>query len=295
MGTEIRNVQVLRVIDGDTIVVDIFGCEETLRLLCLDTEESRDGGSKPKTNAGVAAKEFAREFFSERDGSFSRINVEFDTDEPVDVCLSRRRGSFGRLLCYVWKDGLNYNLETVARGFSPYFLKYGRSRIYDKELLDAERVSQKSRLMIWDENTNAGGKKRDYDQLIPWWYVRASIVDRFRLACMERDILSVKSDYEKIVALAKKREEAALFIDLQGEFGLTRSGSGAFLKTGSHLRPFNIWMPDVDDLSNLDKMQLIHSRYIKQKRNYGCISGKLSIWGDVPQFHMDDIDEICDI
>ena len=45
MGTRIQNLKVTKVVDGDTIKVLIEGEEESLRLICVDTEESYPGGS----------------------------------------------------------------------------------------------------------------------------------------------------------------------------------------------------------------------------------------------------------
>jgi micrococcal nuclease len=42
-----------RPVDGDTVRVLINGRSEALRILALDTEESRPGGDKPMTPWGV--------------------------------------------------------------------------------------------------------------------------------------------------------------------------------------------------------------------------------------------------
>jgi micrococcal nuclease len=43
---------VVRVVDGDTVVVSVQGTEEKLRLAGLDTEESNHGSDKPVTPWG---------------------------------------------------------------------------------------------------------------------------------------------------------------------------------------------------------------------------------------------------
>jgi micrococcal nuclease len=48
VGTRISNLQVTRVIDGDTIRVALDDDEEPLRLTCIDTEESLPGSDKPE-------------------------------------------------------------------------------------------------------------------------------------------------------------------------------------------------------------------------------------------------------
>jgi micrococcal nuclease len=61
-GTLLKDVKLTNVVEGDTIKVDINGEQESLRLICLDTEETRSSGSKPVTNAGKLASQWAKMF-----------------------------------------------------------------------------------------------------------------------------------------------------------------------------------------------------------------------------------------
>lgn len=60
-GTIIKDLKLVKVVDGDTIKVEIDGRVESLRICCLDTEESFYGSSKPVTNAGKLASKWAKE------------------------------------------------------------------------------------------------------------------------------------------------------------------------------------------------------------------------------------------
>ena len=93
-----------------------------------------------------------------------RIDLEFDTNDPVEVCLRKHRGNYGRLICYVYKAGEqeNSNLRIVREGWSPHFVKYGRSRLYHPQFMEAEAQAQSQGLAIWNPETNAGGNRRDY-------------------------------------------------------------------------------------------------------------------------------------
>jgi endonuclease YncB( thermonuclease family) len=141
------------VIDGDTIRVD--GLDASLRLLGLDTEETfkykaewaefdkgwavylAEAQAKTKspvkipTPMGEEAKKFAQKFF---DGV--RI-VHLERDHPKEI-----RDFYNRYLTYVFveKDGkrLNYNVECVRAGMSPYFSKYGYSRRFHDEFVAAQ-------------------------------------------------------------------------------------------------------------------------------------------------------------
>ena len=59
------------------------------------------------------------------------------------------RGRYGRLLAYIIVDGVNFNLELVRQGLSPYYTKYGLSEKYDKEFREAEKYARKHKLNIW--------------------------------------------------------------------------------------------------------------------------------------------------
>jgi len=88
----------VEVIDGDTVKVRLSAGDgtESLRLIALDTEEKRQiSADKPKTRAGELATQFAEVFFAGADA----VEVEFDTDDPLEECLVRHRGNYGRLIC----------------------------------------------------------------------------------------------------------------------------------------------------------------------------------------------------
>jgi len=61
------------------------------------------------------------------------------------------RGRYGRLLAYVIVDGVNFNLELVRQGLSPYYMKYGLSQKYDKEFRETEKYARKHQLNIWGD------------------------------------------------------------------------------------------------------------------------------------------------
>lgn len=61
------------------------------------------------------------------------------------------RGRYGHLLCYVFVDGVNFDVELVRQGLSPYYTKYGLSQKYDKEFREAERYARNYKLNIWGD------------------------------------------------------------------------------------------------------------------------------------------------
>lgn len=179
------------VIDGDTVKVK--GLNASLRLLAIDTEETfkKDSerqafaagweqykkkmrGNSPRpvkmaTPLGEDAKHFAQAFFE------GVTEVRLERDHPGEI-----RGFYGRYLTYVFakKNGqwVNYNVECVRAGMSPYFTKYGRSRRFHREFLEAQKEAQEAKRGIWEP-----GKMHydDYDERLRWWGEREAAITRF--------------------------------------------------------------------------------------------------------------------
>ena len=293
MGTRINDLQVTKVVDGDTIKVNIDGTVESLRLICLDTEESWAGGSKPVTIAGKMASEMAKQYFTNPGGELAKVDIEFDTDDPIEVCFKKHRGNFGRLICFVHKDGENYNLKTIREGFSPYFVKYGRVRNYHREMMEAEAEAQSNNLVIWDPTTNGSGDSRDYKMLLPWWETRALAVEDYRKFGAPAGVFSVRLNYEEIVTAAEEQEKITVFCDLQG--GINKwIDDNALVYAGSIHHKFNLWIPDTDNESTQKILHLLEKRYIKTGRGYLYVSGKAEKFGNTPQIEITDVRQLSD-
>ncbi|MBL9038423.1 MAG: thermonuclease family protein [Archangium sp.] len=179
------------VIDGDTVRVK--GLDASLRLLAIDTEETfkhdserqafsagweqykkkmRGSSSRPvkmATPNGDEAKKWAQKFF---DGANS---VKIERDHPGEI-----RDFYNRYLAYIFvkKNGewVNYNLECVRAGYSPYFVKYGRSRRFHEQFVEAEKNAREAKLGIWSDG---GMHYDDYDERLKWWWEREHVIARF--------------------------------------------------------------------------------------------------------------------
>jgi micrococcal nuclease len=104
--TLVANATLVRVIDGDTIDVMIDGREERVRLIGIDTPETK----KPETPIecfGPEASEFTHSLLPEG----AALHLERDVEA---------RDPFGRLLAYAYRveDGLFVNMEIIARGYA---------------------------------------------------------------------------------------------------------------------------------------------------------------------------------
>src|SRR3954453_8545768 len=94
---------VTRVVAGDTVEVRLDGRLEKVRLIGVDTP----GAVKPGTPVQCYAKAASAETQRLLDGR--RVPLRFDAE---------RRDRYGRLLAYVYRDGLFVNSELVERGYA---------------------------------------------------------------------------------------------------------------------------------------------------------------------------------
>lgn len=129
--------EVVRAVDGDTIVVTIRGNQEKVRLLGVDTPESVD----PRRPVECYGKEAARRTAALAAGK--RIRLERD-DAAGD------RDSFGRLLRYVYlEDGTFLNETLIREGFAREYT-HRRSYEFRQRFKDAEREARDARRGLWD-------------------------------------------------------------------------------------------------------------------------------------------------
>jgi len=93
---------VLKVRDGDSVLIEVHGIRTDARLIGIDAPEW-------KQEYGKEAKAFAVNFCSR-----GPVTLEYDMN---------RYGPFNRLQVYIWKDGKMLNAEIVRAGLalaSPY-------------------------------------------------------------------------------------------------------------------------------------------------------------------------------
>ena len=130
------NATVVRVVDGDTVQVDIDGQREKLRLIGIDTPET----VKPDTPVqcfGPEASAFTKQLLPEG----TAVRVERDVEA---------RDDYGRLLGYVYRadDGLFVNLEIVAQGYAS-LLTFPPNVAHVDEFVAAARAAERANLGLW--------------------------------------------------------------------------------------------------------------------------------------------------
>ena len=105
-GVLAANATVVRVVDGDTIDVTVDGTEERVRLIGIDTPETKKEGT-PVECFGPEATAFTESLLPP--GTPVRLERDIEPRDPYD-----------RLLAYAYRagDGLFVNLEIVRRGYA---------------------------------------------------------------------------------------------------------------------------------------------------------------------------------
>jgi micrococcal nuclease len=128
-------VSLVKTIDGDTIKVRVYGKMETVRYLLVDTPESK----KP----GMCVQPYAKEAIERnnqlvRDG---KLTLEFEQGNTRD--------SYGRLLAYVYVDGLSIQETLLKEGFArvAYIMDppYKFLNLYTAD----ENLAKRSQVNIW--------------------------------------------------------------------------------------------------------------------------------------------------
>ncbi|MBQ3199111.1 MAG: thermonuclease family protein [Firmicutes bacterium] len=95
---------VVRVVDGDTIVVNYNGTEEKVRMIGIDTPESVHPDTDKNTEAGQTASEYTKTLLENK-----AVSLEFDVQE---------RDQYGRLLAYVYLNGTMVNKTLLEDGYA---------------------------------------------------------------------------------------------------------------------------------------------------------------------------------
>lgn len=135
-GTVEPNATVEYVIDGDTIDAMIDGTEERIRLIGIDTPETK----RPNTPIECFGPE-ATAFTEQLLPVGTPIRIERDTVG---------RDDYGRLLGYVYRsdDGVFVNYEVLRQGYGQP-LSIGPNTTFEELFVDAARAAEADNAGIW--------------------------------------------------------------------------------------------------------------------------------------------------
>ena len=132
----LTEVTIERVVDGDTLIVDMYGSRERVRLIGLDAPESVSDHPDRITEAGLASADYLKKLLADYQGL---AYLEYD-QEPRD--------QYDRLLAYVWLGNTLLN-EKICRDGYAEAKSYPPNTRYDTYLQDAMRFAQQDERGIW--------------------------------------------------------------------------------------------------------------------------------------------------
>lgn len=123
------------VTDGDTIRVVVDGKNEKVRLLGIDTPETKDP-RKPVQCFGVEASNYAKSLMGEK-----YVRLEKDPSQGD-------RDRYNRLLRYVYlEDGTEVNARLVEAGYAVAYVRYPVTKMETYESLQAQAMN--NNLGLW--------------------------------------------------------------------------------------------------------------------------------------------------
>ncbi len=140
--------QVIRVIDGDTIVLKYQDAELKVRLLRINVPDANDYAQK---NGRDAMKSLI-------EGKEVSLKFEKEGEPGKDI--------YGRLLAYVFLGGINVNIEMVRLGWSTYWTKYGTSR-FEGAFTRAQDEAMRQKRGIWGQKVEPKVEPKEKTQKDP--------------------------------------------------------------------------------------------------------------------------------
>jgi len=132
-----RMVTVVRVIDGDTFILDD---KKRVRLVGVDTPETKD----PRKDVQYYGQEAYRYTQNALEGKIIDLQL---ADDSLDV--------FGRLLGYVYIDGKLYNEKIISDGYAYAYVKYSYNDSIMLNLVKAEVKARRHRRGLWGIKPNS--------------------------------------------------------------------------------------------------------------------------------------------
>lgn len=137
-SSEVATSPVVRVIDGDTIVVEINGAQEKVRLIGVNTPETVNPRKQVEC-FGKEASAFVKNILS---GQFVRLESDINQDD---------RDKYGRLLRFVFlEDGTPVNKKIIEEGYGHEYT-YRAAYQYQAEFKTAERIAREGKRGLWGD------------------------------------------------------------------------------------------------------------------------------------------------
>jgi len=123
---------VKKIIDGDTLVIEVENKEETIRMVGINAPESNECG-------GVESAKKLKVLLENK-----KIIIKRDeTQDDKDI--------YGRTLRYVFLEGVNINQKMVEDGWAKEYT-YKTAYKYQSDFKKVQNEAKEKKLGIWEEN-----------------------------------------------------------------------------------------------------------------------------------------------
>jgi micrococcal nuclease len=134
---DFRTYNVIRVVDGDTFMIDYNGVDEKVRLIGIDAPESKDPHS-PKECFSQEASEYLSNLIDQKQVRITGDLTQADRDR------------YGRLLRYAWVDEVFINENLIQEGYA-FEYTYNTPYSYQKTFQRAEKIAREEKKGLWGE------------------------------------------------------------------------------------------------------------------------------------------------
>jgi len=143
-----RSDVVLRVVDGDTLTINHNGRKESIRLIGIDTPESKS--NKKARKDAMRSNEDLRTIVSLGKEAAQFVKTLVHPGDPVFIEFDRQtRDKYGRLLGYVYlADGTMLNEEIVRAGYAN-LMTYPPNVKYQDRFLRAYHDARDNNRGLW--------------------------------------------------------------------------------------------------------------------------------------------------
>ena len=135
--------KILRVVDGDTVDIDIdlgFGIwmhNERVRMMGIDTPESRTRDKEEK-KFGLASKQFVKDYMPV--GSMQVLKTE------IDRSGEDKKGKFGRILGDFIIDGNRLTDKMIEEGYAVAYFGGSKEEIQMKHMANREKLLREGKV-----------------------------------------------------------------------------------------------------------------------------------------------------
>lgn len=125
-----------RVVDGDTVAVNMSGDAMLVRIIGIDSPEV-DSDYTEQECFGAEASAKLKELLTDK-----TVRMEYDTNQGM-------LDKYGRLLAYLFlEDGTNVGGYMIDNGYAREYT-FDSLYMYQKEFRDAEHVAREQKLGLW--------------------------------------------------------------------------------------------------------------------------------------------------